>query len=56
MRTYRVTYYAEAPGLPTRKVTVKATNTQAARDEAKRLDAQYLATVKTPVIIKDDLG
>jgi len=48
MKTYRVRYYAEAPGLPIKTVTVKAINVQDARDEAKRQDEKYLATAETP--------
>ena len=48
MKTYLVRYYAEAPGLPIKTITVHAASVQEARDEAKRLDERYLATAETP--------
>jgi hypothetical protein len=49
-RRYTVTYYAEAPGFPVRKVTVNAATPDDARAEAKRLDERFIATAYSPRI------
>lgn len=52
MKKYRVTYYAEAPGLPVKRVTVQAPSPDAARDAARALDERYIATAKSPRIVR----
>lgn len=52
VRCYDVTYYVSVSVIQTRKVRVWAMTTDEARQKARQIDPEFIATARTPRIVR----